>query len=478
MGADALRGLDISSVFECPNAYCTMKGDELDPDDPGVFAVLLDELAERAGFNWRDSYALTDPKQMGEKGFTELLAWSVEKYDIAVSWWTETTSRIRQGIDFPEGWYEADIILVGKIVEDDTTFEIDAFLMPFTLELWMMIVITIVVSGLVFHALERLGQRSDRRTLEKSYTNNVFLAFIAFTGRVAFHPRTKVAQVFSLSLAFWAMIVAVSYTANLASAFVVKNTSGSQVQSVEDAVALGHKICVWDSTAADKILSHDFRGGRFVRKREEAGALQGLLNGECKYAAIDKGTWETQKQDPAMGCKLEWVGRRYKEIPAGFATRHDSGEKCSSLISEVLSIYFRDMIQDGFVKRAWEDHIMKLDSQASCFTEANEEDSADKQRLTLKGMGGIFLFHGIVCILSLAYTLLAKFTCAAEKVNEEPSVSETTQAMSDCGFDNPSLSAVLEMQENMVEMRQHMASILSLLNKQQERRGSMGDISA
>lgn len=423
---DALDGLNISSVFECPNPYCFMEGNELHPHDAGIFAVLMDEIASRAGFNWRDNYALTDPSKMDNKTFDDLLAWSTETYDIATSWWTKTTDRIREGIEFPEGWYEADIILVGKVfVEDTTGFDFFRFGAPFDLLLWAAIIGTIILSGLVYYLLEVIDVRSDLRDLHKSPIENIFLAFVTFTAHFEFRPRTKAAWVFALSLTFWAMIVGAAYTANLASFFVVKNTSAIQIQSVQDAVNARYRICVIGTTAADKILSEDFRNGNFIPKKDEKGALQGVIDGDCQVAAIDKGNWDTQRQNPDVGCELEWIGRKYREIPAGFATRHDSGTKCSSIISEVLSIHFRDMILEGFVKRAWIDHLQKIGGQQTCDAEAAEEDLADSQQLKLKSMAGIFLFHGIICVCVVAFELISKATGMTKKRNKRFSMLET-----------------------------------------------------
>ena len=91
----------------------------------------------------------------------------------------------------------------GTTVEEDATFKIDVFLLPFTLLLWMTIVTTTVASGLVYNTLERLDQRSERGTLEKSPTKNAFLvAFVVFTGCLTFHPHTKNAQVFASLLGY------------------------------------------------------------------------------------------------------------------------------------------------------------------------------------------------------------------------------------------------------------------------------------
>ena len=55
--------------------------------NPGLFAVILDEVAKRAGFSWRDSYAAFEPIDavLDEgKTWTDLLQWQTQNFDIAM----------------------------------------------------------------------------------------------------------------------------------------------------------------------------------------------------------------------------------------------------------------------------------------------------------------------------------------------------------------------------------------------------------
>merc|ERR1712150_18543 len=103
---------------------------------------------------------------------------------------------------------------------------------------------------------------------------------------------------------------------------------------------------------------------------------------------------ETQKHKKEIGCNLEWIGRKYKEQQAGFATRYDSGSRCTSLISEVIDIHLRDMYEDGFLTEAWENHMLQVYGRQTCGAETTSDDpSTNEDQLTLKDMGGIFIVH-------------------------------------------------------------------------------------
>lgn len=76
--------------------------------------MLMDELANSAGFTWRDSYgAYPGPGEGSNHTWTELLLWMTENFDISVEWWAKTLERLKLGVNFPEGWYDCSYILVG-----------------------------------------------------------------------------------------------------------------------------------------------------------------------------------------------------------------------------------------------------------------------------------------------------------------------------------------------------------------------------
>ena len=70
--------------------------------DPGLFVVMMDEVARRAGFSWRNSFAAIDPLDSETDGpnvtWTDLLKWEVRNFDIAADYWARSAPRMAQGI--------------------------------------------------------------------------------------------------------------------------------------------------------------------------------------------------------------------------------------------------------------------------------------------------------------------------------------------------------------------------------------------
>lgn len=56
--------------------------------NPGLFVILMDELAKRAGFSWRDSFVAIEAIDLTadkvNRTWTDLLEWQVNTFDISV----------------------------------------------------------------------------------------------------------------------------------------------------------------------------------------------------------------------------------------------------------------------------------------------------------------------------------------------------------------------------------------------------------
>eukprot|EP00584_Thalassiosira_punctigera_P020631 CAMPEP_0172562226 /NCGR_PEP_ID=MMETSP1067-20121228/96098_1 /TAXON_ID=265564 ORGANISM="Thalassiosira punctigera, Strain Tpunct2005C2" /NCGR_SAMPLE_ID=MMETSP1067 /ASSEMBLY_ACC=CAM_ASM_000444 /LENGTH=182 /DNA_ID=CAMNT_0013352419 /DNA_START=111 /DNA_END=656 /DNA_ORIENTATION=- len=64
--ANALKGLDLHPAIAGAEYVILDEEGKLDEDYPGLLPTLLDEIGRRAGFRWRDSFALTWPPEMTE----------------------------------------------------------------------------------------------------------------------------------------------------------------------------------------------------------------------------------------------------------------------------------------------------------------------------------------------------------------------------------------------------------------------------
>ena len=71
---------------------------------PGLQAVILDEIAKRGQFTWRNSFAAVEDSPVDGTTYTDLLNWTTIHYDIMISWWLPNNERKNMGINFLEPW--------------------------------------------------------------------------------------------------------------------------------------------------------------------------------------------------------------------------------------------------------------------------------------------------------------------------------------------------------------------------------------
>ncbi|CAJ1956777.1 unnamed protein product [Cylindrotheca closterium] len=347
--------------------YSRIEG--IDPVYPGIAAVLLDELARRAGFTWRNSFGI-NMEAKGEaynETWTDLLEWGIHAYDLSVDWWPRNLERLERGAAFTQEWYDSSIILIGKQAKtvSATTRKLSVtdywnWLKPFSWEVWLTTLATILLSGLVFQILEWLnGNRGDRKLLAW-WTENLFLSAINATQAYEYGtPKGSPSKIFCFSMALWSLILTATYTANLASLLVENQLPQVRViQSLQEAVVFEYPICTWEGTNADTYVKELFPDAIRKPKKTLEEMYQGLHNGECAYAIEVIQQWlinqRVQKFNPY--CDLEWVGngKVVSASAAGFATSTDAGYKCTGLIRDVINIHMEEMIYDGFLRDAWE----------------------------------------------------------------------------------------------------------------------------
>ena len=106
-------------------------------------------------------------------------------------------------------------------------------------------------------------------------------------------------------------------------------------------------------------------------------------------------------------CTLQWVGRVVDMSSAGPAVLVDAGHYCTSLIGSVFDYYLKEMIRDGFVEKAFDRYAASVATH-TCPEDEMPSDLDDSFRLTMVDMGGIFLIHGVACVLGLVLSLVQR----------------------------------------------------------------------
>ena len=104
---DALRGLELSVGITNYSTgkeqfFFSLEKNEIPVEYPGYFAIILDEVARRAGFTWRNSFGVYPPRNNEtdivdgvEQSWTDILIWAIDTYDISMEKVSRTPQRFR-----------------------------------------------------------------------------------------------------------------------------------------------------------------------------------------------------------------------------------------------------------------------------------------------------------------------------------------------------------------------------------------------
>ena len=391
---DALNGLELRPLMRLNGYFNYDDEDGLNRNDPGLMGNLMDELGQRAGFTWRNSFGVLYSPDKSENvtwTWTEMLLWGVETYDVSVNWWDKSVERMDSGVAFLEPWFDGSLILIDKRdpPKSKKSNKINWFnwLSPFEHSVWYVTILTIVASGWVFQFLEYMSAERNERPFFQWMMDNLYLSALNSTQNFEYAPGSMAGRFFAFSMAMWALIMTATYTANLASLFVDENSVGLQIESIDHAVRLGIPICTYANTNADTIIKEKFPKAIRIPKLSEIEAYDSLHAGECGLVAAYKANWLGYERDRRYNptCDLEWVGRTVEDIQSGFAVKADAGYKCTSLIRDVINLHLNEMISAGALAEAWEKHYSKSEDIDCSILEGgvsseNKEGEADGTR--------------------------------------------------------------------------------------------------
>jgi hypothetical protein len=139
---NALRGLNLTvgitnySGGKEANFFSLDAANTIRITSPGYFAVILDEVARRAGFEWRNAFGVYPPRDNvtdGNLTWTDILLWSIETYDISMERWAHSIDRMAAGAAFPLGFWDSSAVL-GELFQPDQqkrVVQLWSFLQPF-----------------------------------------------------------------------------------------------------------------------------------------------------------------------------------------------------------------------------------------------------------------------------------------------------------------------------------------------------------
>jgi len=452
---DALGGRNLSIAVQYGPGFDFFQynpNEELSRNNPtGMIANVLDELASRAGFSWRNSfvaYNTTTVDELVGKGsgkWDRMLKETTSFFDLSVDKWLLTTRRLENETVFLNSWFDASLILVDEGDQPDINWT--GFAAPFEGRIWLAILTTVLMSAFFMITIESLEDRRDGRSMKSWISDHLYLTFLAFCQQFLFiNPVSTAGRVFLSSFAFWAMLIGATYTANLAS-LLVENALTSPVKSIESAMNAKLSICIHEGSASQTIMESFYPAFKGYPKLVKTGTTQEmydrLTEGECEILIGTRQEYEIYRREKKYGCNLVQAGVELHEGAASFAIEFDP-LNCDSVLAYVLNIHLHAIAVDGNMTNFWNDYLnnhdrtcekasrrrmMEIDDEdgpphsdpmasrqlkggggsaaASSSNAFSEESISKDESLKITGMAGVFAVHGVGTVLAILIAIFS-----------------------------------------------------------------------
>jgi len=500
----ALSGEELSILLH-PGLYFRYdSATGIDSGYPGVHAKVLDYMAERGNFTWRNSFGVFSRQELGDHDWTDLAIWGTEKFDVMATDLALSGNRINKGISFVEGHIDGSLIMVRNVepVEQKVKKNYLNFLLPFEYEVWLVILAVVIFSSVTYQFLEYIGVDSDikEKSFRKWTMRNLYRSFINITGNYAYEPTTLGGKVFGFFFAFWAMLIVAAYTANLATILVVENLPAPTIVDVHDAISQRLRICVYKGTYANEYLLDAYPGTEPYLVPIESGLLVEALNrGECDIMVETLQEFHTNEVQDQYNptCTLKWEGRHVQHLQDGFATKLDPGVMCTDLVNEVFTYYINEMKESGYLEELWKEHTSYYATPGHCgrhfpkrrrlgedperFLQeetVGEEEASSSNRnpennaLSLNDMAGTMLFQVIGSVVAIFVALVSGCDTKTQSKREGRRSSKITKESAPIASTNDSLRLQLvqlsQISRNMEELSRQLEDLNDKVTKMQD----------
>ena len=341
--ASALEGKEVHVLLTGYTNYNEVTG--LDNDYPGMFPKILDEIAERGNFTWRQSFGIVTNKQQPNKTYTDLLQWGTQNYDIYVGEWDVTSARINLRIAFTKPVLDSALIMIRNVdpnnPNDDVAINWWFWFYPFDTIVWVLIIIQLIVSGFVYQYIEYLveekeEERDNQSFRERTIKNQSESCYSYFNGS-KWAPTSAAGRVFIISNLAWVLFLNTAYSANLTTFMVVTAKSELVLNTIQDAIDNNMSMCIEAGTNGEEYITRKYPDAlSLLVPQDSVDAMYTALNdGECDVVLGGRKDYDIYnlKDEFNPDCQLTWQGHQVLDVDAAFATIIDPGNKCTLLVT-------------------------------------------------------------------------------------------------------------------------------------------------
>jgi ABC-type amino acid transport substrate-binding protein len=317
-------------------------------------------------------------------------------YDIVVADVTATSART-EIVDFSSSIYDTSLVIVMRKTPNMNS-DMLLFLKPFSLNLWLFIFVSTIVSGIVFCLLEREDNEAlQGRSIIYAFGMSMWYSFCNIVGHEAgFNARTSGGRVLSVGIYSLSVVLVASYIANLVSYLTISKSANSitGLDDIKNGMIQFNRIGILVGSASEEFYLEEISDGRqsFNPMQSLQEIFDCLLNGTIDVSFIDIGT--AQYVTNNVYCNLTIVGDGFDENIMG-------------IVMPKQWLYERDLDVNVLALRESAD-LDQLKSKWFDTTNCSSSSEAS-DAIEIESMGGLFLVFTVFGSLSLLFFAWKKY---------------------------------------------------------------------
>ena len=358
----------------------------------GYMADLIDLLQSRMRF---DTQIMVAPSDQTYNGLVQAVADNV--YDIVVGDVTILSAR-RKIVDFSNSIYDNSIRIIAR---KSTAESIDLFgyLRPFSLRLWIILLITLFYSAALLFILERKENSTlHERSIISAMALSVWYVFGTITGcGTDFDVETAAGRLLCMGLYILSIILLATYTANLASDLTLSRSQDiiSGIDDLKNGKVPYSRIGILAHSSHEEYYLREVSGGsrNFHPLKSIDEIYSALLENKIDVSIMDAGVLEYATN--TLYCNLTLIGSDFNPSAYGVVMRKQW------LYSQEIDISILWLRESG----ALDDLKKKWFSAKTCADSSAMDTSTS---IKIEAVGGLFLTFGVISILAVILFLWLK----------------------------------------------------------------------
>ncbi|CAF3640661.1 unnamed protein product [Rotaria sp. Silwood1] len=323
-------------------------------------------------------------------------------YDIIVGDVTVTSLR-REKVGFSQAIFENSLRIIMRETPN-TRFDPLAFLKPFTLSLWLLILGTTIMTGILICLLER--QKDEKRRKQSVMNVCAMAVWYTFGNLIGFgadfNVRTASGRLLTAGLYLLCLVLVASYTANLTSDLTIAKSKNviSGIDDIKNGKIPFNRIGIVIGTASEEFYLREISSGNrnFYPLKSRKEMYDSLVNNLIDVIFNDAGVAEYLTNN--IYCNATLIGEDFDKGVFGIITPKQW------LYGQDLDVHILSLKESGVLddlRRTWF-QVKKC-----------PDSSVTSTAIGIESLLGLFVIFGVICILSLSLFAWEKRTIFFEK---------------------------------------------------------------